>query len=484
MSEHGHPPTARDTAAGGAALWFGTLVFGGSTVALLAVLSRHPQRSTFSALAALLSAAFVVSLIPSGVSLRSASLMADGRPLPRMTAGQAVLLTAVSLALAPFFAFLLKVPVAAMALVSLQMVIFIPLAIKQGALLAQQRFRKLGLNLVIEGSARFTIGAIAGLTFGVTGLAAGLCAGTAVALLALPRPQTDVSVLDRPRTSIIDTSLSLALLGFYVQLDVLIAPSVLAHGDATAYDLGAVPSKGVYLMLLAAGPLVFPFVRRLQGGGKRLIVVTAAVAWGVGVVFSVVLVAARPLIATVLGRPEAGLVEFGLQCLAMAFAGVTGIVVNASVARGVKRPWPPLALGIVTLLLCWPFRPNALDFAIVLLVSQGVTCLMSVAICLWGRQRELDTEHAADPLQQIENLAEAGDPLATAQAMYDLPHTESGGVRRRELNGDVGAEPLQQGESLGEAGEATRAMDGPADTESGGGAPLKKRILRRVRSAE
>jgi len=237
-------------------------------------------------------------------------------------------------------------------------------------------------------------------------------------------------------------------------------------------------------MLLAAGPLVFPFVRRLQGGGKRLIVVTAAVAWGVGVVFSVVLVAARPLIATVLGRPEAGLVEFGLQCLAMAFAGVTGIVVNASVARGVKRPWPPLALGIVTLLLCWPFRPNALDFAIVLLVSQGVTCLMSVAICLWGRQRELDTEHAADPLQQIENLAEAGDPLATAQAMYDLPHTESGGVRRRELNGDVGAEPLQQGESLGEAGEATRAMDGPADTESGGGAPLKKRILRRVRSAE
>jgi hypothetical protein len=420
MSDPPSRPTARATVTGGAALWFGTLMFGSSTVALLAVLSRHPHRATFSTLAALLSLAFVVSLIPAGVQLRSASLVADGRPLPRLTPSQAIKIGAVSLAVSPLLAFLLHVPTAAAALVSIQMVVFIPLAAKQGALLAQHRFRALGINLVIEGGARFLIGAVAGLTLGVTGLAAGLCVGTAVALVAIPYPRSELAVQDRPRTSIVDTSLSLALLGLYVQLDVLISPSVVARGDATAYDLAAVPSKGVYLMLLAAGPFVFPFVRRLQSG-RRLIVGTAAAALVVGVALTAVLVAARPLIAVVLGRPKAGFVEFGFLGLAMALAGVTGIVVNAGVARGVKRPWPPLVLGLATLFLCWPFRPSALHFAIVLLVSQGVTCLLSVATCLWGTRREPVNDAPPDTLHEVENLAEAGDPLAPAQAMYELP---------------------------------------------------------------
>jgi hypothetical protein len=454
VNEPAVPPTTRATAAGGAALWFGMLVFGGSTVALLAVLSRHPHRTTFSALAALLSAAFVVSLIPSGVSLRSASLVADGRPLPQIRVGQATLLGAASLALAPLFAFLLHVPVAAMAFVSLQMVVFIPLAIKQGAYLALHRYRALGLNFVLEGGARFAIGAVAGLTLGVTGLAAGLCVGTAVALLALPYPHSDVSLQDRPRTSIIDTSLSLALLGLYVQLDVLIAPSVVARGDVTAYDLAAVPSKGVYLMLLAAGPFVFPFVRRLGGGGKRFVVTTASAALAVGLVFAGVLVAARPLIALILGRPEAGLVELSLLGAAMAIAGVTGVVVNSSVARGVNRPWPPLVLGIATLLFCWPFRPNAMDFAIVVLVSQGITCVLSLAICLWGRQHEPVGEAGPEGLREIEAFAEAGDPLALAQAMYELPkaeHDVPGSQSSEEATHDAGRLPkrLRRTRSVG-----------------------------------
>jgi len=415
-------PTARATASGGFAMWLGMLVFGSSTVALLAVLSRHPHKATFSSLAALLSLAFVVSLIPSGVQLRSASLVADGRPVPRLTAGQAAVIGAASLAVSPLLAFLLHVPTLAAALVSLNIVVFIPLGTKQGAYLAQHRFKPLGINLMIEGAARFLVGAAAGLTLGVTGLAAGLCVGTAVALIALPNPHSHDSLLDRPRTSLIDTSLSLALLGLYVQFDVLVAPSVLARGSATAYDLAAVPSKGVYLMLLAAGPLVFPFVRRHESG-RRLIVMTALVALGVGVVFTAVLVAARPVIAVVLDRPKAGFLELGLLGLAMAFGGVTGMVVNAGVARGVKHPWPPLVLGIATLLLCWHFRPSAMQFAVVLLVSQFVTCLLSIAICLWGPRREI-LPNTSNTLSSLEALAEAGDPLAPIQAMHQLSEAD------------------------------------------------------------
>lgn len=411
----------RSAATGGAALWVGTLAYGGSTVALLAVLSRHSHQASFSGLAALLSLAFVVSLIPAGVQLRSASLVADGRPPPAMTLSQSILTAAASLAVSPLLAFLLHVPVLAAALVSVQMLIAIPLAAKQGALLGLNRFRGLGINLVIEGSARFLMGALAGRVWGVTGLAAGICAGTAVALFALPYPRSLVDQIDRPRTSLVDTSLSLALLGLYVQLDVLIAPSVVAHSSATTYDLAAVPSKGVYLVLLAAGPLVFPFVRRHQGG-RRLVVAAALITLAVGVVFTVLIGAALPVIAVVLGRPKAGLLEFGLLGLAMAFAGVSGIVTTAAVARGVKRPWPPPVLGIAVLLLAWPFRPDALAFSVVVVVSQAVTTVLSVTICLWGKRRE--PEGDAGALREVESLAEAGDPLAPAQGMHDLPEPE------------------------------------------------------------
>ncbi len=80
------PDTARSprrSAVGGAVLWAGTVAYGGSTVALLAVLSRYSSNTAFSAVAALLGLAFVVLLIPSGITLRSASLVADGRPPPR-----------------------------------------------------------------------------------------------------------------------------------------------------------------------------------------------------------------------------------------------------------------------------------------------------------------------------------------------------------------------------------------------------------------
>jgi hypothetical protein len=391
-------------------------------VALLAVLSRHSHGSSFSSLAALLSFSFVGALIPAGVQLRSASLVADGRPRPRMTPLQAVAIVVFALAVSPLAAILLHVPLIAAVLVSVQVVIAVPLSAKQGALTALHKFRKLGINLVIEGTARFVVGALAGREFGVTGLAAGLTVGTTVALIVLRMPASQADRKDRPRTSLLDTSLTLALLGVYIQLDVLIAPSVLAHG-APLYDLAAVPAKGVYLVLLAAGPIIFPFVRR-HGGGARLVLGSALTTFLVGVAFTVMLTASLPVIAIVLGQHRAGVAEFVLLGFAMALAGVTAVITTAGVARGVKRPWPPAVVGIAILFLYWPFRPNVLDFSIAVLVSQGVTTLLSFAVYLWGAVRETSSE--SDVLQEAEALAEAGDPLATIHGTLELQRSEDG----------------------------------------------------------
>ena len=206
----GSSPTRRSIASGGAILWIGTLFYGGSTVGLLSILSRHLGHSSFSALSALVSLAFVVGLIPAGLQLRSASLVTDGRPPPRMTWRQTAAIATASLAISPLFAFLLHVPELSCALICLQMLIAIPLALQQGAFLGLRQFRHLGVNLLIEGLARLVMGAVAGSLWGLTGLSAGLCAGTAAALIALPSPGSLDDKNDRPRTSLIDTSLALA----------------------------------------------------------------------------------------------------------------------------------------------------------------------------------------------------------------------------------------------------------------------------------
>jgi GT2 family glycosyltransferase len=406
-------PTSRPSTMGSAVLWVGTVAYGASTVALLAVLSRHVSQAGFTSIAALLGLAFVVSLVPAGIMLRSASLVADGRPPPALGTRSALLITAASLATAPILAYLLHVEVLAAAIVTIQMVIGIPLAVRQGAMLSRHRFEALGINLAIEGAARFALGAVAGILFGVTGLAFGLCAGTAIALLALPEWRTDVVLQDRPRTSLTATSASLALLGLFVQLDVLIAPSVLHHGAATSYDLAAVPSKGVYLALLAIGPLIFPSVRGLPG--RRLVLGASAVALAFGTACAGALVLGRHIIADVLGRPPADPLEMGLLGLAMAMAGVTGIAISAGIARGVRHPWPPLVLGIVAMVAVWPLRPSPLQFSFVVLGSQVLTMILSLVTCM--RNSNATTSEAET---MMELLAEAGDPFIAAQAAAEV----------------------------------------------------------------
>ena len=73
-------PSSRPSTTGSAVLWFGTVAYGASTVALLAVLSRHVSEAGFTAIAALLGLAFVVSLVPAGIMLRQHVLVADGHP--------------------------------------------------------------------------------------------------------------------------------------------------------------------------------------------------------------------------------------------------------------------------------------------------------------------------------------------------------------------------------------------------------------------
>ena len=83
-----HDSLGRGAEPPGVDSWAGIVLFGGTTgLTLLAVLSRHTEHNEFSSLSALLGLAFACSLIPAGLQMRCAALVADGQPVPRMARG-------------------------------------------------------------------------------------------------------------------------------------------------------------------------------------------------------------------------------------------------------------------------------------------------------------------------------------------------------------------------------------------------------------
>jgi|GEM_PF-2991327 len=373
----------RSVASGGAILWGGTVAFGVSTAVLLAILSRHHSVS-FAALSALLGLSFVMALIPSGVQLRAAALVADGFAVPRMPARFLAMVTAVGFALSPVLGLILRVPAIAVGLIVVQLVVALPLAARCGGLIGVHRFEALGVNMVIESAVRVGLGALGGLTLGIPGLAGGLAMGTIVALVALPAGPPDSDAVERPMTSLFNASITLVLLGFFVQMDVLMAPSGLTHSGATYYDLAALPSKGVYIVLLAAGPMVFPFVRR--NASPKLILLAAGGTLLFGLLVTAMLLPLRHLIGILLDQATPSLLLMAVLGSAMAAAGTTAVLLNAGVARGVARPWPPLVLGMIAIAAVWASRPSATTFALTVLGAQVGTMVLSAYVTTKGRR--------------------------------------------------------------------------------------------------
>ena len=372
------------TTIGAVLLWAGTTSIGVSTVLILAVLSRHHHEG-FSGLSTLFSLFFLASLIPAGVPLRSAALAVDGAKPPRLTALHLGALVLAGLVLSPLIAYVLHLPVLAVGFVAAQVIVAIQLAIRRGPVIAARRFSALGANLFLEAATRVVLCISAGLVWGLTGLSAGLLAGTAVAWATVPRrssPATEVT--QRPITTMFHTWIALALLGLFVQLDILLAPSGLSKEAATQYDLAAVPSKGVYLVLVAASTFIFPYVRvRAQ---RKTVIAAALATLILGMLVTAVLVPLRTTIGHILGQHPATpflLITLGL---AMSIAGATGIIINGGVALGLARLWPPLLPGILALLAVWATRPSANVFATVFLAAQAGTLLVCTWFCLRRRR--------------------------------------------------------------------------------------------------
>jgi len=365
-------------------LWFGMVSLSLSTAVLLAVLSRHLHHQGFAGLSTLFGLLFIASLIPSGIPLRAASLIADGEAPPNFTGKSLIPAAVVGLGISPLLGMALGLPTLAVALVALQVLLAFPLAVRRGALIAFGRFTFLGINILIEAVLRTTLGCLAGILWGVNGLVAGLAVATCVALLILPTAAPKGAKEPRPLTPMFDTWLTVVLMGVLVQLDILLAASGMSKTAATQYDVAAVPSKGVYLVLVALSVVIFPYVRAKAEG--RVVVIAAMITTALGFVITGTLVLLRDVIAQVLGQDVASVYLLVSLGCAMTLAGGTSVISSSSIALGVTRPWPPLLLGLLALFACWLARPTPDLFATAVLVVQAGVMLLSIWVCLSGRR--------------------------------------------------------------------------------------------------
>jgi hypothetical protein len=392
-------PRVRRLATGAAAFWVGTVAYTLSTVIIIAVVGRGSGQGGFEGLTAVLALLSVGSVVPVAVMLRTAAVVADGEAVPRLSPWLLWGFVVAGLAVAPLSGAVLHVPAAAIPLMVLQLLIALPLANRRGVLLAARHFSDLGINLSLEAAVRIVLASLLGLTLGVTGVAVGCCLGTVVAIVLLPNRSVGALTTGRPVTSLLHTSLALVLVSLFVQLDVLLAPSGLSTAAAKRFDVAAIPSKGVYLVLLAAGPIVFPFVR--QSGRRRLVGLATAGTVAIGCVATAVLVAARPLIGKTLGQAAPSASLLWTLGAAMALGGGTAVLMNAAVARGIERPWPAVALAILALIAYSRSRPGPVSFAVAVLLAQAAAVgLSAVATLHWvplPHRRKSPVSLATDP---------------------------------------------------------------------------------------
>jgi hypothetical protein len=413
------PQSRRRTTTGGLILWGGTISIGFSTVILLAILSRHIHHEGFSQLSSLFGLFFVGSLIPSGIPIRVAALVSDGAEPLKLRTTHYAMCVAIGAVISPIVGVILHVPIFAVAFVCAQVIISIPLSIRRGPLIAHERFAALGGNLFFETTMRILLGSVLGLLWGVTGLSAGLALASGCAFLAIRVRSENVVRTERPTTSMFDTWLTMVLLGLLVQVDILIAPSGLTKAAATRYDLAAVPSKGVYLVLLAASTFIFPYIRK--SANRRTVLLGSLATMGLGLITTLVLVAARGLIGNVLGQHAAAFFLLLALGVAMSLGGATGVVVNGDIALGSRRPWPPLILGIIAIAVGCATRPTATTFAVVVLTTQTAVFLTTLSVLMLRRRRT----GLAVPLTPVAGSEDAVAPMAPPVVMEGIANGEN-----------------------------------------------------------
>lgn len=307
---------------------------------MVLALARHLAPGELATVSAVLAVSFVGAVLPVALqSLAAARRAANGTstdiPWSSLTP---VLVTA--LVLSPIVATALGVPVLVVALPIAQVVPALFVAVARGELIALERHRTLAMNHVVEAAVRVGAGITFGWFFGAVGVAAALVVAMGAALVTLRYPRSE----EVETAAVPATLAALGALTVAIHLDVLLAPRLLGPEAADTYAVAALPAKGVFLALMAAGWLIIPSAASRSGWHtiRQPVLRTLAA----GVALSVGLVAALPVVVALLGKGRPEPVLALVLGLAMAAAAATWVGVQLLLVKDSSRLSLPPTVGL------------------------------------------------------------------------------------------------------------------------------------------
>lgn len=319
--------------------WASVIAVPASTVATIVALSRHLPPGDLAKVSIVFSLSFVAAVLPMAAQAQAAADGAASGAVGRLQ-WQPIRVVVIGFAIAaPVLARMLGLPLAAVLLPILQVLPAVALGAVRGELISRRAYRSAGVNQLVEAGLRLVGGFALGLAFGSAGVAASLLLATAGAYLLMPKPVTDAG-----RELVLPTALiASALLTVSVHLDVFLAPRLLGEG-ADAYAVAALPAKGVFLALMAAGWLVIPSAAGFEDERDAIRPVLRTVAGGL--VLGLLASLASPLIGVLLGRgtPDRSLVA--LLGVSMALAAGSWVCLQIRLTRGSTTLWRPAAIAI------------------------------------------------------------------------------------------------------------------------------------------
>lgn len=369
-----------------AVFWIGTLGLNASTVAVLAVLSTHDVRGGLPGISAVLALSLVMAVVPGALQLRAAADTAERLRAPRVPWGVFMPICLLVLLAAPLVAWGASIPLVSGIIVALQLPPAIALSVYRGDLIGRRDFGAAGANLLIDATVRLLAGIVLGLAWGPTGVAAALVLATLAALAAV----RGRAVLGAPAAGmpLLASGLALAAVGLLANVDLLLAPRILGHAGADRFDVAALPAQGIFVALFAASWIAIPGARaRAQTMREALSPVASTLILGGAA--ALLLLALRPVIGALLGRPDPAASILLPLGIAKAMAAACAVSVNVAVARGLRRPWlAPLAATALLTLFAVIMQPGAVTLAYVVLSGEAAALLVATVRMLFPRPRE------------------------------------------------------------------------------------------------
>jgi hypothetical protein len=352
-----------------------------STVISIAVLSHVLGKDQLAVIAAIFGVSFVGTVLPIGIQARTAADAAHYGSAASVRWRPIFIGTAIWVALSPFLAYALHMPVLAMLSPALGLIPSMAVGVGRGEMIGQERFVEAGANHLVESSIRLAGGIGLGILLGVNGAALTLFLCQVGAWALLPR-RLDVAPGSIRLPSAFATT-AMVILG--IQVDLLLAPRLLG-ADASVYAASALPAKAVYLALAATAWLVVPGAvkcRRLTQALAPFGLVVAA-----GLVLSGILAVAAPLIGALLGQsaPNRALV-LALGC-GMALASGNWILVQIQMAKAPRRQWlAPATAVAVTVIVAAALRSD-LGFCLGIFVGQACATTVSLVQLHFGLRHD------------------------------------------------------------------------------------------------